>query len=85
MITVDTDRMIADLTEKLGQDFADLDLDALFKERDDVANHYMLYAVKPLPEVHDRRPHAVAIRARRTELLAELWLHLDRLCDERGR
>lgn len=80
-----TDRMTAELREQLGNDFADLDEAELFRRRDEIASHYMLYAVKALPEYANRTPDAEAIRTMRRDALAELWLHLNRLCAARVR
>jgi hypothetical protein len=82
-ITVATDKMCADLRAELDRDFGDLGDDELWAKRDEVASHYMLYAVKPLSPNSDHRPHAEAIRAERTDLLRRLWLHIDALCATR--
>jgi len=83
MITVANDNMCRELESELASDHTDLSESDLWVKRDATASHYMLYAVKPLsPNAHDDA-NAREIRARRTELLKALWLHLDALCQQR--
>lgn len=78
-ITPESDSMCRDLEADLQHDHADLSDEDLWGLRSATADLYMLYAVKPITAA-DTSPRADAIRERRRELLAAVWLHLDALC-----